>query len=48
MFLHLSVILFAAGGVCPGGVSRGDSPYGNERAVRILLECILVLFVGAF
>ena len=47
MFLHLSEILFA-GGLCPGGVSRGDSLYGNERVVRILLECILVLFVDSF
>ena len=81
MFLHLSVILFTGGGLCPGGVrllsrrslSRGvsvkggtaeynlpaisvqggvsvwgglcqadPSPYGNELAVRILLECIFV------
>ena len=42
------------GVLCPGGslsresLSRGVSvtetpPYGNERAVRILLECILVV-----
>ena len=42
-------------GLCPRGVHlvggslsggclcHGDPPYGNERAVRILLECILVL-----
>ena len=31
-------------GVCLGGVSvMGTPSYGNERAVRILLECILVL-----
>ena len=36
------------GGLCPGRVSVWGSmswrppPYGNERAVRILLECILV------
>ena len=30
------------GGLCPGGLYYGDPPYGNERAVRILLECILV------
>ena len=36
------------GGLCPGGVSvqgglcQGDPPYGNERTVRILMECILV------
>ena len=30
-------------GLCPGGcLCHGDPPYGNERAVRILLECILV------
>ena len=38
------------GSLCPGGVlSRGvsvtETPrYSNERAVRILLECILVVF----
>ena len=38
------------GGVLSGGVSvqrgslSGRPPYGNERTVRILLECILVLF----
>ena len=34
------------GGLCPGGgmggVCQGDPPYGNERVVRIPLECILV------
>ena len=39
------------GGLCPGvsvwgslsrGVSVRETPYGNERALRILLECILV------
>ena len=31
------------GGVCPsGGSLSGRSPYGYVRAVRILLECILV------
>ena len=29
-------------GLCPGRVCHGDLPYGKERAVRILLECILV------
>ena len=31
------------GGLCPGGLCLGDPPppYGNERAVRILLGCIL-------
>ena len=42
------------GGLCPGGLYLGVSvqwgslsrrpPYGKERAVRILLECILVMF----
>ena len=37
-----------SGGLCPGRVSLsrgsllGRPPYGNERAVRILLECILI------
>ena len=31
------------GGLCPGwDLCHGDAPYGNERAVCILLECILV------
>ena len=30
------------GGLCPGGSLSGRPPYCNERAVRILLECILV------
>ena len=38
------------GGLCPGGLCPGGSllgnplppSYGNERAVRILLECIIV------
>ena len=39
---------FLSGGLCPGGSLSGrppdrDPPYGNERAVRILLECILVI-----
>ena len=30
-------------GLCPeGGLCQGDPLYGKERAVRILLECILV------
>ena len=51
----LSVILFTGGslseweGLCPGGLSWRLPPYGNERAVRILLEYILVLtFVRSF
>ena len=32
------------GGLCPGGSLSGrPPPYGKERAVRILLECILVM-----
>ena len=37
------------GGLCPGGslwgrsVREEDPPYGIERAIRILLECILVI-----
>ena len=32
------------GGLCAGGVSVRETPhYGKERAVCILLECILVL-----
>ena len=31
-----------SGGLCPGGLCQGDPPYGNVRAVRILLEGILV------
>ena len=29
-----------------GGLCGGDPPYGNVRAVRILLECILVLIIN--
>ena len=35
-------VCLRGGGLCLGGLCHGDSPYGNERAVRILLECILV------
>ena len=35
------------GDLCPGGLlgrpPDRDPPYGNEQAVRILLECILVM-----
>ena len=31
-----------------GGLCHGDSPYGNERAVRIPLECILVQLLFPF
>ena len=32
-------------GLCPGGcLCHRDPPYGNERAVRILLECILICY----
>ena len=41
-----------SGGLCPGGSLSGglcpgdlDPLYGNKRAVRILLECILVDFI---
>ena len=30
------------GGLCLGGSLSGRPPYGNVRAVRIILECILV------
>ena len=29
-------------GLCAGGLCQGDPPYSCVRAVRILLECILV------
>ena len=45
-------VVSVQGGLCPGGsLSRGlpdsdpldkDPPYGEGRAVRILLECFLV------
>ena len=41
-------VMFSQVSVCPqeGSLSRGSllgrPPYGNERAVRILLECMLV------
>ena len=40
----LSRMVSVGGGVSVQGVSVKETPpYGNERAVRILLECILVL-----
>ena len=30
------------GGFCPGGSLSGRPPYGNARAICILLECVLV------
>ena len=40
------------GGLCPGSLCQGDPPYGYVRAVRILLEYILVVkgdcFLGNF
>ena len=56
MFLHLSVILFTGGrwrGSLSRGVSVTETPHMvEERAVRILLECILVqlieCYVGSF
>ena len=43
----MGVSVWGGGSLCPGvsvrrGLCHGDSPYGNEPAVRILLECILV------
>ena len=40
IFLHLSVIVFTGG--VPGQVHPRLGDTGNKRAVRILLECILV------
>ena len=42
----LDKVIFSQASVCPrGGVFRTETPmYGKERAVRILLECILVKF----
>ena len=38
-----------SGGLCQGeSLSRGNPLYAEERAVRILLECILVPCVLAF
>ena len=53
MFLLVCVILFTGEvsvsvperSLCPGGLCQGDLPCGKERAVRILLECILVYCV---
>ena len=48
MFLHVSVILFTGGlpqgmlGYHPPGAVHAWRYMGNKRAVRILLECILV------
>ena len=44
---------FCAGGLCPGmslsrGLCQGDPPYGKERAVRIILECILIFICAYF
>ena len=44
----LSRAVSVQGGLCPGGLfpvwgGLCFPPYGNERAVRILLECILVV-----
>ena len=46
MFLHLPVILFTGGGgrSLSRGVSVRETQYSYLRAVRILLECIFVLF----
>ena len=34
----------SGGSLSRGGLCYGDPPYGNERAVCIPLECILVSF----
>ena len=50
VFVYPQVWVSVWGDLCPGGsLSRRVSvretpPYGKERAVRILLECILVYF----
>ena len=36
------------GGLCPEGVSVMETPHGNERTVRILLECIPKIFQVRF
>ena len=38
-------LCLCSGGLCPGGLCQGDPHplYSKERAVRILLECFLVL-----
>ena len=48
MFLHLSVSHSVRGGVFLAETSpeRDAPPVRKERAVRILLECILVLEIG--
>ena len=33
---------FVRGSLSGGGLCQGDTPYSKERAVRILLKCILV------
>ena len=52
LFLHLCVILLTGGSLSMGsGVSvqggslSGRPPYGTEWAIRILLECILVVIL---
>ena len=46
----LSRMISVQGGLCPGGgVSVMENPpSGNEREVRILMECILVAFQDIF
>ena len=36
--------MFLRGGLCQGEPLDRDPPYGEEWAVRILLECILVMY----
>ena len=40
--VQLRGTLSREGDLCPGDSLSGRPPYGNVRAVRILLECILV------
>ena len=44
MFSQLFVC-WGGGAFCPGDLCQRDPPYGKERAVCILLECILVYFL---
>ena len=55
-FLSGEGVCPGGGCLCPAGVSlssrgvsvQGDPPYSKERAVRILLECILVSSLDYF
>ena len=39
---HMTMSL-STGDLCLGGLCQGEPPYRNKWAVRILLECILVV-----